>query len=41
MYIYIDVLGVLNNEVDVEDESWLGDDFIDIGICVSLDNVLL
>ncbi|BFT31443.1 TonB-dependent receptor [Alteromonas sp. D210916BOD_24] len=40
-YTYIDASGVPNNEVDVEDESWLGDDFTDTGIRVSLDNVPL
>ncbi len=40
-YTYIDASGVPNNEIDVEDESWLGDDFTDTGIRVSLDNVPL
>ena len=40
-YTYINASGVPNNEVDVEDESWLGDDFTDTGIRVSLDNVPL
>ncbi len=40
-YTYIDASGVPNNEIDVEDESWLGDDYTDTGIRVSLDNVPL
>ncbi|MGQ8366658.1 TonB-dependent receptor [Glaciecola sp. 1036] len=40
-FTYIDAGGVPNNEVDVEDESWQGDDFEDTGIRVSLDNIPL
>ena len=40
-FTYIDASGVPNNQTDIEDESWLGDDFSDTGIRVNLDNVPL
>jgi TonB-dependent receptor len=40
-FTYIDAGGVPNNQVDVEDESWLGDDFTDTGIRVNMANVPL
>ena len=40
-FTYIDASGVPNDEIDVEDESWIGDDSTDTGIRVSLDNVPL
>lgn len=40
-FTYIKASGVPNNEVDVEDESWLGDDFEDTGIRVNMDNIPL
>lgn len=40
-YTYIDASGVPNNQIDADDESWVGDDFGDTGIRVNLDNVPL
>ncbi|GGW52515.1 TonB-dependent receptor [Alishewanella tabrizica] len=40
-FTYIKASGVPNNEVDVEDESWLGDDFEDTGIRVNMDTIPL
>jgi iron complex outermembrane recepter protein len=40
-FTYIDASGVPNNEISVEDESWLGDDFEDTGVRVSLDSIPL
>ncbi|WP_337880772.1 TonB-dependent receptor [Rheinheimera sp.] len=40
-FTYIDASGVPNNQIDADDESWVGDDFTDTGIRVSLDNIPL
>lgn len=40
-YTYIDAAGVPNNEIDVEDESWVGEEAEDPGIRVNLENVPL
>ncbi len=40
-FTYIDAGGVPNNQTDVDDESWLGDDATDTGIRVNLEDVPL
>lgn len=40
-FTYIKASGVPNNEVAVEDETWLGDDFEDTGIRVNMDTIPL
>lgn len=40
-YTYIDAGGVPNNEVEVDDEEWVNDDFGDTGVRVNLDTIPL
>src|SRR5690606_23396426 len=40
-YTYIDASGVPNNQIDVEEEDWVGDNSNDTGLRVSLDSIPL
>lgn len=40
-YTYIDASGVPNNQIDIEEEEWVGDNSNDTGLRVSLDSIPL